>query len=222
MQSLSEKELLTLQLDCLFTYEGDRMVRVNEPWGNSEPAPLLAVGQTTQGEILYRFGKYAPQAVIQKTRDLLNPLQFSTLAAELHAKRFCQESCFYFPAFATPTGDCRLLSADDKQILAATFKDCVEEIETAQPYVGFFCDGKIVSICRSVRKGNAHEAGIETLPSYRRRGYAQLVLNDWTAAVQKQGLVPLYSALSENTASIRLARKAGYVLYAHLFQVWQV
>ncbi len=81
-------------------------------------------------------------------------------------------------------------------MIVATFQECVEEIDTAQPYAGCFCDGRIVSICRSVRKERGHEAGIETLPAYRRRGYGQAVLKRWTAAVRQQGFVPPYTALT--------------------------
>ncbi len=112
-----------------------------------------------------------------------------------------------------------LLTPADAPALAASFHDCVEELADAQPYVGAVRDGQVVSICRSVRKGAAHEAGIETLPAFRRQGYGLAALGCWTASVQQAGAVPLYSASLHNTPSVSLAQKAGYTLYAHTFQI---
>ena len=43
------------------------------------------------------------------------------------------------------------------------------------------------------RQGQGHEAGIATLPAYRRQGCALEALRSWTAAVLEQGIIPLYS-----------------------------
>jgi hypothetical protein len=52
--------------------------------------------------------------------------------------------------------------------------------------------------------------GINTLPEARRRGYARAATILWTALVQQQGLVPIYSAFAWNSASLHLARAVGY------------
>jgi RimJ/RimL family protein N-acetyltransferase len=62
----------------------------------------------------------------------------------------------------------------------------------------------------------ACELGIDTLPEARRRGYALAATIVWTRAVMQEGLVPLYSALAENTASLRLAAVAGYRVFARI------
>jgi len=38
----------------------------------------------------------------------------------------------------------------------------------------------------------------------------------WTRAVLQEGLVPIYSVLAENTASLRLADAAGYRAFAQI------
>lgn len=72
--------------------------------------------------------------------------------------------------------------------------------------------------CRSVRKGRAYEAGIETLASCRRQGHALCALSAWTAEVLRLGVVPLYAAHADNAPSLSLAKKAGYLPYAHTFE----
>ena len=219
MIELSQKKLLKVHMDCLFTYQNERIVYVNEPWGCTTPAPLLMVGHTTEDDILYRFGQAANMDFIRKAESLLSNgiWDISAYQRKLGINNGSQELCFYSMSTTVDNTNCRLLTNEDAELLETMFKGCAEELATAQPYVGYFCDGKIVSICRSVRKGYGHEAGIETLPEYRRRGYAEAVLKCWTTAVRQQGYIPLYSADVTNIASLQLARKSQYVLYASVF-----
>ena len=221
MIELTPKKLLKLHMDCMFTYQKNRMVYVNEPWGCTASAPLLMVGHTTEGDILYRFGQHANTDFIKKAESLLfsGIRDSSTYQEELGIPIGSQELCFYTASAAGSTTNCRLLSSKDAELLETTFKGYAAEISAAQPYVGYFCDGKIVSVCRSVRKARGHEAGIETLPGYCRRGYAQAVLKYWTTAVQQQGFVPLYSADIANTASLQLAQKSQCAMYASAFML---
>lgn len=207
MTGLTPKKLLQLHMDCMFTYRENRMMYVNEPWGATAPAPLLMVGHTIEDDILYRFGQYANTDFIKKAEMLLRSgiWDISTYQKELGIQKSSQERCFYAMSTAANHTNCRLLTHADAELLETTFKGYAEELSAAQPYAGYFYDGKIVSICRSVRKGHGHEAGIETLPEYCRRGYAQTVLKTWTVSVRQQGSVPLYSADITNTASLQLA-----------------
>lgn len=219
MIELSPKKLLKIHMDCLFTYQNERMLHVNEPWGCTTPAPLLMVGHTTEDDILYRFGQAADIDFIRKAESLLSNgmWDISAYQKEFGINNSSQELCFYSMSTAVDNTNCRLLTNEDAELLETMFKGYAEELATAQPYVGYFCDGKIVSICRSVRKEYGHEAGIETLPEYRRRGYAEAVLKCWTTAVRQQGHIPLYSADVTNIASLQLARKSQYALYASGF-----
>ena len=56
---------------------------------------------------------------------------------------------------------------------------------------------------------------MDTLPDARRRGYALAATVMWTKMVLQEGLVPLYSALADNKASLALAAAAGYRVFAH-------
>jgi RimJ/RimL family protein N-acetyltransferase len=80
------------------------------------------------------------------------------------------------------------------------------------PCIGGVVDGRLVSIAHSARQTPAAcELGIETLPEARRRGYAAAATILWTATVQRNGLIPIYSAFASNTASLRLAKATGYM-----------
>lgn len=83
------------------------------------------------------------------------------------------------------------------------------------PVFGAVVAGQIVSVAHSSRRtADACELGVETLPAARRHGYALAVTLRWADAVSAEGLVPLYSALAENAASLALAATAGYHPFA--------
>ena len=77
-----------------------------------------------------------------------------------------------------------------------------------------------MSVCRSVRiTPAAHEAGVETLPAFRGRGYAPDVVAGWARVVQSLGAMPFYSTSWENTASQAVAKKLHLVPYGTDFHV---
>jgi GNAT superfamily N-acetyltransferase len=92
------------------------------------------------------------------------------------------------------------------------WQDCVPD---RVPMLAAIVAGHAVAVCASVRIGRAaHEAGIETLPAYRRQGYATQVATAWAAAVATLGAVPLYSTAWQNQASRAVAARLGLVQYA--------
>jgi RimJ/RimL family protein N-acetyltransferase len=73
-------------------------------------------------------------------------------------------------------------------------------------------DGRLVSVAHSSRRTLAAcELGINTISEARRQGYATAATRAWTRAIQQEGLTPIYSAFTHNTASLRLAAAAGYM-----------
>lgn len=96
----------------------------------------------------------------------------------------------------------------------------IEELPTWQPFVALVEGNRAVSVCRSTRvTAEAHEAGVETLPDFRGRGYAKEVVAEWTRLVLAAGAPPLYSADWENTSSQAAARKLHLACYGADFQV---
>lgn len=109
------------------------------------------------------------------------------------------------------------LTSDDQSLVKA-FQDEVGgdflDVEK-RPLVGVIMNGRLVSLAHSSRRtAEACELGVDTLPDARRRGYALAVTVMWTQMVLQEGLVPLYSALADNTASLALAAAAGYRVFA--------
>ena len=64
-----------------------------------------------------------------------------------------------------------------------------------------------------------HEAGVETHPEFRGRGYAVRVTRAWASLVMDAGYLPLYSTSWENHASRLVSAKLGLVQYASTFHV---
>jgi len=84
-----------------------------------------------------------------------------------------------------------------------------------RPLIGVIVDGRLLSVAHSSRRtADACELGIDTVPEARRKGYALAATVLWTAAVAQEGLLPLYSASADNTASLQLATASGYREFA--------
>jgi hypothetical protein len=101
---------------------------------------------------------------------------------------------------------------DNIEVLRNGFDDLTEQLDAIQPCVAKVVDNHAVAICQAVRR-SAHEveAGIDTLPHCRRKGYGAEVVAVWAAVVRMEGMTPLYSASRENIASIALANKLQLV-----------
>jgi predicted GNAT family acetyltransferase len=61
------------------------------------------------------------------------------------------------------------------------------------------------------RTARAHEAGVETHPAFRGRGFAVRAVAAWARAVRATGVLPLYSTSWENHGSRGVARRLGLV-----------
>src|SRR5262245_35550078 len=59
--------------------------------------------------------------------------------------------------------------------------------------IAMVADGRAMSICASVILANmVHEAGVEALPDYRRRGFGVQAVAGWARAAQASGATPFY------------------------------
>jgi hypothetical protein len=111
----------------------------------------------------------------------------------------------------------RLLTPDDHALIEEFWPGEAERLlqPEPRPLVGVVVAGHLLSLAHSSRRtAEACELGIDTLRQARRRGYALAATVVWSAMVEEEGLAPLYSALAENTASLRLAVAAGYRQFA--------
>lgn len=107
----------------------------------------------------------------------------------------------------------RLLTADDAASIE-TFEAGTAEYfldQSRAPCFGVFADGRLTSVAHSSRRtADACALGINTLPEARRQGYAATATRAWTEAIEREGLIPIYSAFAHNVASLCLAAACGY------------
>ena len=137
------------------------------------------------------------------------------LEAHARVRRVWMGPAYRFTESAGPSRPLLAVTEANADLLRGGFEELVEELPVCQPFVALVEEGRAVSVCRSVRvTPAAHEAGVETLPDLRGKGYAKEVVAGWARSVRSVGAVPLYSTSWENTASRALAKKLRLVPFA--------
>jgi hypothetical protein len=224
---------MLIHIDALFTHDEDmRLLSVNEPRGVA--APRFFLGRTQQGNVC-RFRADLPHVLVREltklyeTEPIANdfPAEPRNLAAftELLESYEPVQSIWMGPAFAfteyfEPNRAVVLISDKNANLLRGGFDDLLEEVSERKPFFAIVEDGRAVSVCRSVRiTAEAHEAGLETLPEFRGRGYAKNVVAAWARMIRSTGAIPLYCTSWTNTASQSVARKLKLTMYGVDFHV---
>jgi RimJ/RimL family protein N-acetyltransferase len=89
-----------------------------------------------------------------------------------------------------------------------------------EPFIGVQREGRLLCLAHSSRRTTeACELGIETHIEARRRGFALAATLVWADLVRREGLIPLYSALATNAASLHVAEAAGYRPFARVVTI---
>jgi hypothetical protein len=228
-----DRELMRMHVDALFTHDvRGRMVRVNEPGGR--PAPRLFLGRTAHGSV-WRFRHDVDDGLARALEALcqaeapgderLEPPHGADPYRELLARAAPAEVAWAGPAFVVPPGVAAAsgtvrVTEGNAGLLRPHLEDWLGDVATGQPLFAALHDGRAVAVCCSVRlTPAAHEAGVETAPGFRRRGYAASAVRAWAAAVREQGIVPLYSTSWENAASRALAARLGLRRFGAVLQI---
>ena len=216
-----------VELQTLFnTDENRRIVSTREP--NPSPGPqFVLIRDETQ--CAWAVGLQVEQAVADELNALaVDERPISDLhETPKHARRYERilageiESgpAFQFPnAISSPPN---AIKVETLEPLLRHFVGWTEdELPERSPIMVVNEGGSAVSVCFSARRSPfAAEAGVETAPAYRGRGYAVMAVAAWAASIQQSGLLPIYSTLWENTSSLAVARKLGLVACA---QIWSV
>ena len=228
-EHVSDRELMKIQVEVLFTQdENMRLQCINEPTGDVKPAPRFFFGYTNEGSIC-RFRHDLPDNVIAQLKKVAaaeppstnsqkiprNHRQFEAILQN-HApiERVWIGPAYRFPEHITPPTNVVRLSCEKAGLLKKGFAEMMPELNSSQPYLAIIEDSQAVAICRSVRvSSRAHEAGVDTLVGYRRRGYAMSVVAAWALAVRALNRIPLYSTSWDNVASQGVAQRLGLVQY---------
>jgi len=122
---------------------------------------------------------------------------------------------YIFASTAEPECDAILVDSGSTDVLVHAYSENIPAIEYVQPCYCILEARRAVSICQTVRRwsGNA-EAGLDTLPSHRGRGYAVRTAAGWGRAVRAAGDTAWYSTSWDNKASLRVAEKLGLMQIA--------
>jgi RimJ/RimL family protein N-acetyltransferase len=229
----SPLELLRLHVEALFRHDArSRLVETNE-WA-PRAAPRFYLGSAAGGQVR-RFRADLSEAQIDALELLCrdepvdadpprSPRRRDALVRALVAPgevgRVWSGPAYAFPADAPEGRGCIAIGAANADLLRGGFDAWLDDVPHRQPFVASLDSGRVVSVCTSARiTALAHEAGVETLSAFRRRGHAANAVAAWATAVRARGALPLYSTSFENVGSQRVAAKLGLSLYGVDFHV---
>jgi hypothetical protein len=213
---------MRLHVEALFTLDhAGRLVAVNDPRGAS--APRFFLGRTADGDV-WRF-RHDVDAALASDLDALSeshPTGLEIDAAPFIARLGRDEpvrGTWAGPAFRFPTDPSGEETAvrvtpDNASLLSPYLEDWRADVSAGVPMTVALDGGTAVAVCCSVRvTSQAHEAGVETHPDFRRRGHAERAVRAWARVVREMDRLPLYSTSWDNAASRALAGKLGLILY---------
>lgn len=108
----------------------------------------------------------------------------------------------------------------NQDLLKPHMLDWLPDIPHREPFIAAVENNAAVAVCASVRiTKEAHEAGVETVAAFRRRGYARGVVSAWAKSVRNKNAVPLYSTSWDNAASQAVAASLKLELIGTDFHV---
>lgn len=231
----TDYELMDMQVRALFTHDSaSRLLSVNEPGGTAVRAARMFLGRTRAGNV-WRFRRDLPDDLFEELNWLCaaepvvenwrEPPRFAEKYLRLLEQRQPVSEteagpAYYFDEYKSPSNRVVAVTENNQEILQNGFEDFAAELAHWQPFVALVVENRAVSICRSARiTPQAHEAGVETLPDFRGKGYAAEVTTEWARLVNATGAIPLYSTAWENIASQAVARKLNLKCYGADFHI---
>lgn len=224
---IEDRDLMRLHLKALFTCDAaGRLLTVNEPGGGAAPRFFLGrtahgnvwctrhdVGETLARELRALCESQRPTLDIEA--DRADPAPFvACLARREPVSKTWAGPTFRFPSDLPDDESAIRVTLENAALLSPYLEDWREDVAAGVPMAAVLEGGKAVSLCCSVRvTPQAHEAGVETHPDFRRRGHAAGAVAAWASAVRDMGRIPLYSTSWENESSRALAKKLGLVQF---------
>ena len=238
---ITDYELMNIHVQALFTQNSEsRLLFVNEPGGTTTArASRMFLGRTRAGNV-WRFRTDLPENLCEELAALCadepvveefgdEPPRYAEnylRLLEQHAPVAQQKPetgpAYQFTEYAKQSNRAVVIVTENNaaEILRGGFEDFASELPDWQPFVAFVENNRAVSICRSARiTAEAHEAGVETLPDFRGKGYAAAVTAEWARLVRDAGAIALYSTGWENVASQAVARKLNLRHYGTDFHI---
>ncbi len=220
-----------MHVNALYVHDEQmRMLAINQWDGGNVPRFFL--GRTRLGNV-WRFRADLPTKLIkelealcvQETGAVLKDPQFKDayiqlLSAHTPIKALWQGPSYYCSKSIKPSVAPLHITPANAQLLEGGLDDWLADVPYRQPFMAAIDNGLAVSVCASVRiTEQAHEAGIETLPAYRRKGHAANVVAGWANDLLAKGIIPLYSTSWGNTASQNVAKRLGLSYFGADFHI---
>jgi hypothetical protein len=194
---MQDEELVRLQIELEYRVEGDGLV----------PFP----GSTEQARfIVYRF-----KGGFTRFYRIDIPVQLRLELGRIDPAQ----------VFASPGLVQEIMTAYSRCAFAGIFESCVfVQLPTVEAYPNVEQDGKrfIIRVDDEVAcwawsertNDRSAEVAVETLPAYRRRGFARQVVSAVAVSEMEKGKVVFYSYKIDNLASRALGRSLGVVPFA--------
>jgi len=212
---------MRMHVEALYTHDNrSRILLVNERDGGV--APRFFLGRTKTGN-LWRFRDDLPLDLAMALDDICRsePVEIELpkgpqnqevylRVLETHGpvERVWAGPTYWIPEGMVPTVQPIGIDETNADLLSGGLEDWLQDVPHRQPFMGLIEDGHVVSVCSSVRVTEAaHEAGVETIPLYRRKGHALNAVAGWANAVREMGAIPLYSTSWDNIASQNVAAR---------------
>jgi RimJ/RimL family protein N-acetyltransferase len=218
--------LMRLHVEALYIMDGrGRLIAANVPGGGT--APRFFLGRTARGsEWWYRedvgarlAGELEAACHSEGGSETLDPPYGATMYEEIlsrHAPitRVWTGPAFSFPdSLTNPEGVVEVTEAN-RDILLRHLSSWLPDASLGIPLYATVVEDRAVAVCGSVRVTRAaHEAGVETAPAFRGKGYAGRAARGWAAGVRDLGVQPLYSTSWDNAASRGLANALGLLRF---------
>jgi hypothetical protein len=216
---INDHELIGGRLDVLYVRDGHgRLLHDNEPFTPSS-APLVHVSAgrdltvcATRQDVPVSVGGQLMKLANSHADPCNRPSSgfIDRLQAALESY-FAVGALYAGPAYRFPDNlpshtEAVLLCPPMALSLKDDWGDIAAELIGNQPCTASMVDGRAVAVCQTVRRSaTMAEAGLDTLPSFRRQRHGTKALLHWVQEIRASGLEPLYSTSWDNTASNGLA-----------------
>ncbi len=201
----------------------------NEPGepDNSSAPPFYICYRT--GTYLYRLKESLPKRRKDRLAFMISRLptpksnhdqRFEEMVLEIASAAGADAKIEFGPAYYVPVLHQRpttVVQLEDQGTcrLRGRFSCLRGKLALVQPCMAQLVNQQVASVCRTVRRSSTvSEAGVETMPRYRGRGYGRETVAAWAGRVWQDGQIPCYSTTWKNKASLSIARKLGMIQFA--------
>lgn len=214
-------------LETLFLLDDRRIVSTREPDPSRGPEFVLirradscawALGSDIGEERAREVARLALDE--HPTANFQEPPRHAEQYVKILGGEFEAGPAFEFPEHI-PLFQKAVLIEDVEQLRGSFNGWTADELPERSPIVAVVEDGAPRSICFCARASESFaEAGLETHPEFRGRGFAGLATATWATAIRASGRTPIYSTSWSNAPSLAVARKLGLIRCASYWSLY--